>query len=84
MLNLFSLVIMALYAILPTSPIQSALEDASIEGEVLGWLNWFIPFDIASTITLVWLGCIVAYYLYILVRKIVIEYIVDALLSYFS
>lgn len=83
MLNLLSLVIMALYAILPTSPIQNALEDASIEGELLGWLNWLIPFDIASKVTLVWLGCIIAYYLYELVRKIVIEYIVDALLSYF-
>ena len=84
MLKLLSIVIMALYAILPTSPIQKALEDASIEGELLGWLNWLIPFDLASKITLIWLGCIVAYYIYILVRKIVMEYIVDALLSYFS
>lgn len=84
MLNLLSIFLMALYAILPTSPIQSALEEASIEGEILGWLNWMIPFDIASKVTLVWLGCILAYYLYQLVRKIIFEYIVDALLSYFS
>lgn len=84
MLNLLSIFIMALYAILPTSPIQNALEDASIDGEILGWLNWLIPFDVASTISLVWLGCILAYYLYELVRKIVIEYIVEALLSYFT
>ncbi len=81
MLNLFSLVIMALYAILPTSPIQSALEDASIEGDVLGWLNWFIPFDIASIITLAWLACILAYYLYVIVRKIIMQYIIGKMIG---
>lgn len=81
MIKLISLLLIALYAILPTSPIQSAFAEMDMDGEFLGWLNWFIPFDLASKITTTWLICIVAYYAFTTVKKVVMEYIVGKLVS---
>lgn len=81
MLKLISVLLIALYAILPTSPIQAAFSEMQMDGQFLGWLNWFIPFDLASKITVTWLLCIVAYYAFTTVKKVVMNYIVDKLLS---
>lgn len=81
MLKLLSILIIALYSILPTSPIQSALAGAEMSAEILGWLNWFIPFDVARNITLAWLSCILAYYVYMMVKKIIMDYIIGKLMG---
>ncbi len=83
MLKLLSLLILALYAILPTSPVQKALADmeTGMDANMLAYLNWFIPFDNARDITLVWLNCILAYYVYQMVKKIVMDYIIGKLLA---
>ncbi len=83
MLKLLSLLILALYAILPTSPVQKALADmeTGMDANMLAYLNWFVPFDNARDITLVWLNCILAYYVYQMVKKIVMDYIIGKLLS---
>lgn len=81
MLKLISLLLIALYTILPTSPIQAAFADMDMDAQFLGWLNWFIPFDLASKITTAWLICIVAYYAFVTVKKVVMEYIVGKLIS---
>lgn len=80
-LALLSLVITALYAILPTSPIQTAIAELDMETDMLAYLNWFVPFDNARDITLIWLNCILAYYAFTLVKKIVMDYIIGKLLS---
>lgn len=83
MLKLLSLLILALYAILPTSPVQKALADmeTGMDANMLAYLNWFVPFDNARDITLVWLNCILAYYVYQMVKKIVMDYIIGKLLT---
>ncbi len=83
MLKLLSLLILALYAILPTSPVQKALADmeTGMDANMLAYLNWFVPFDNARDITLVWLNCILAYYVYQMVKKIVMDYIIGKLLA---
>lgn len=83
LLAFFSLIITALYAILPTSPIQKAIAeiDAEMSSEMLAYLNWFIPFDTARDITLIWLNCILAYYTFTLVKKIVMDYIIGKLIA---
>lgn len=80
-LALLSLIITALYAILPTSPIQQAVSEMDMDVNMLAYLNWFIPFDNARAITLIWLNCILAYYVFTLVKKIVMDYIIGKLLS---
>ena len=83
MLKLLSLLILALYAILPTSPVQKALADmeTGMDANMLAYLNWFVPFDNARDITLVWLNCILAYYVYQMVKKIVMDYIIGKLFA---
>lgn len=83
MLKLLSLLILALYSILPTSPVQKALADmeTGMDANMLAYLNWFVPFDNARDITLVWLNCILAYYVYQMVKKIVMDYIIGKLLA---
>ena len=83
MLKLLSLLILALYAILPTSPVQKALADmeTGMDANMLAYLNWFVPFDNARDITLVWLNFILAYYVYQMVKKIVMDYIIGKLLA---
>lgn len=81
MLKLLSILIIALYSILPASPIQPVLSDMEMSADVLGWINWFIPFDNARLITLAWLSCIIAYYVYVMVKKIIMDYIINKLMG---
>lgn len=81
MLKLISILLIALYSILPNSPIQQALEGVEIDANILAWLNWFIPFDTALSITLAWLSCIAAYYVFILAKKVIVDYIIEKLLA---
>ena len=62
MIALIKTALMALYNILPSSPIKIITESTAFDGDFLSYLNWFVPFDICSTITLSWIGCILAYY----------------------
>lgn len=80
-LKLLAALLIALYAILPSSPIQSALAEFNMDGQFLGWLNWFIPFDLASRITVTWLTCIVAYYAFVTIKKVVMDYIIGKLIA---
>lgn len=80
-LALLSLIITALYAILPTSPIQKAIAELDMDTNMLAYLNWFIPFDNARDITLIWLNCILAYYAFTLAKKVVMDYIIGKLLT---
>lgn len=56
----------AFYKILPGSFIQNAgFIDTDIfhyMADFMNYVNWFIPFDIASNIMSVWLPCILLYY----------------------
>lgn len=80
-LAFLSLIITALYAILPTSPIQKAVAELDMDVNTLAYINWFIPFDNARDITLIWLNCILAYYAFTLVKKIVMDYIIGKLIA---
>lgn len=80
-LAFLSLIITALYAILPTSPIQKAISELDMDVNTLAYINWFIPFDNARDITLIWLNCILAYYAFTLVKKIVMDYIIGKLIA---
>lgn len=61
-INLFN----AFYDILPGSFIQDMglieKENFQFFADFLNFLNWFVPFDIASNIMMIWLPCILLYY----------------------
>lgn len=59
--------LMALLALLPDSPFKDLLDDLAANAqirEILGMVNWFIPFYIFVPVLTAWLGCIAIYYIY--------------------
>lgn len=71
-----------IYDLLPDSPFQAFFTDKiDILGDMLGWLNWFIPFDLCFKITEIWVAGIAAYYLFIIIKKLVFDLIIGKLLA---
>ncbi len=71
-----------LYDLLPDSPFQAFFMDKiDILGDMLGWLNWFIPFDLCFKLTEIWVAGIAAYYLFMIIKKIVFDLIIGKLLA---
>lgn len=68
-----------IYNVLPDSPFQSFF--AGIDFGFIGWLNWFIPFDICFKITEAWVTAIAAYYLFSVIKKVVFDLIIGKLVS---
>lgn len=66
-----------IYNVLPDSPFQSFFSE--VDFDFIGWLNWFIPFDICFKITEVWVTAIAAYYLFSIVKKVVFDLIIGKL-----
>lgn len=57
----------AFYKMLPDSFVQDAefinMDVFHYMADFMNYINWFIPFDIASDIMSVWLPCILLYYI---------------------
>lgn len=75
--NLFS----RLFDLLPDSPFQSFFGIDSEVRQYLAYLNWVIPFDLFKDITLAWVGCILAYYVFVFVKKLVIDVVIGKIIA---
>lgn len=64
-------ILTSLLLLLPESPVQAWLEEYVDMGEYtfLNYLNWFIPFDNISKIMGIWVGYILMYRLYTMVKQ---------------
>ncbi len=82
MLDIIKAFFAKIYDLLPDSPFQTFFADKMGPlSDMLGWINWFIPFDICFKITEVWTIGIAAYYLFMLIRKIVFDLVINKLLG---
>lgn len=70
-----------LYNMLPDSPFQTIFSNEMYHFDFLHWLNWFIPFDICFKITEIWVTSIAAYYLFVIIKKVVFDLIIGKLLA---
>lgn len=71
-----------IYDLLPDSPFQTFFADRlGVISDMLGWINWFIPFDLCFKITEVWVTLIAAYYLFSIVKKIVLDLVIKKILA---
>lgn len=62
-IGLFFDIIDVLISLLPLAPFRSML--TQIEGiDVLGYVNYFIPFQFCAQCINAWLLCVIAYYVY--------------------
>lgn len=70
MIKIITAFVLALFALLPDSPVQAYLNDMQLDTDLLRYVNWFVPFDLAYKMTVTWLACIAAYYIFKIVKEI--------------
>ena len=58
----------AIMLLLPDSPFKGLTLPESVQ-EVLGYINWIVPFYMIGNTLLVWTGAIVVYYAYQLILR---------------
>lgn len=73
MINLLKIFILQIFSLLPDSPFQEAF--ATMDTGFLPSLNWFLPVDICANIMLAWLDCILVYFVFVLIKNIVMAVI---------
>ena len=75
-LGLFFDILDVLISILPNAPFAIMLHNLSNDSglNVLGYVNFFIPFQFCATCMNIWLGCVLAYYVYKFLRQAIKYY----------
>ncbi len=72
---------MAIFSLLPDSPFQVMIDSVIFDKDFLPFLNWYVPFDICANMTLAWLDCIFFYYLFVMVKKIIYDFVLDKVIT---
>lgn len=75
-IGIFFDILDVLINILPSAPFRvmlSQLADSS-GMDVLGYVNYFIPFKFCATCMNAWLACVLAYYVYKYLRQAITDY----------
>ena len=75
-IGLFFDVIDILISILPSATFRAMLSqlENSSGMDVLGYVNYFIPFDFCARCINAWLACVLAYYVYKYLRDAIKDY----------
>lgn len=81
MINIIKIILLKVFSILPDSPFQKAFADMDMS--FFPSVNWFLPLDICANITLAWLGCILVYYIFMLIKGLVMSFIKSKLMKAF-
>lgn len=81
MVSILKVLIIAIFELLPESPFPTMFDNAMANADFLAYLNWFLPFDICSNMMLAWLNCILIYYAFVIIKKIVLDILVDKIIS---
>ena len=66
---------------LPSSPFRGMFDSASVDSSFLATLNWFLPFDTCANMMLTWLDCVMAYYVFVIVKKLLFDVILSKVFS---
>ena len=75
-IGIFFDILDVLISILPSAPFRvmlSQLIDSS-GMDILGYVNYFIPFKFCATCMNAWLACVLAYYVYKYLRQAITDY----------
>ena len=83
MISILKLVIVSIINILPDSPFRAIIDGVLYEFD-FATFNWFLPFDICATMTLAWIDCIVLYYIYVVVKKVVLDFLIKKVFTAIS
>ena len=72
MFTLILILLNFIIELLPNDPFPTMLENMDVIKDYIGYINWFIPFDIMAIMLNGWLVCVASYYIYALLKKVVI------------
>lgn len=81
MVSILKMIFIAIFTLLPTSPFQAMFDELMVDFDYLPYLNWFLPFDICANMMLAWLDCVLVYYGFVMVKKIVIDILIDKIIG---
>lgn len=81
-MDFFYSIFAKVYNLLPDCPFGEFLKDNPISSEWLHYINWFIPFDLCFKITESWVIAIAVFYLFTIVKKIALDYLVGSVSSF--
>lgn len=73
LINVIKIILLKLFSMLPDSPFQIAF--AEMDTDFIPALNWFLPLDICANITLAWVACMLAFYVFMLIKGLVVSFI---------
>lgn len=75
-IGLFFDILDVLISLLPNAPFAAMLATLSNDSgiPVLGYVNYFIPFKFCAICINIWLGCVLAYYIYKYLRQAIHDY----------
>lgn len=75
-IGLFFDILDVLINLLPSAPFRIMLSQLakSTDLNVLGYVNYFIPFKFCATCMNAWLACVLAYYIYKYLRQAIKDY----------
>ena len=75
-IGLFFDILDVLISLLPSAPFRVMLSQLSDSSgmNVLGYVNYFIPFQFCATCFNTWLACVLAYYIYKYLRQAINDY----------
>lgn len=75
-IGIFFDILDVLISILPSAPFRAMLSQlADSSGmDVLGYVNYFIPFKFCATCMNAWLACVLTYYVYKYLRQAITDY----------
>lgn len=71
MITLIKWIVLVIFNLLPDSPFSLMLDQLSLDGDMLQYLNWFLPLDIIGNMMLAWLDCMLAYVIFKIIWMIV-------------
>lgn len=75
MIKLIKWVLLTIISLLPDSPFTSIIDNLTMDGFTLEYLNWFLPLDIAAVMVLAWVQCMGLYLVFVILKEIIVKLI---------
>ena len=79
MINLIKILLLKIVGLFPDSPFSDYLD--GMDTRFFVYLNWFFPLDIILNMFLVWLNCMLAVLVIMLIKKYLLDKLIGALAS---
>ena len=82
MINLIKILLLKIVGLFPDSPFSDYLD--GMDTSFFIYLNWFFPLDINLNMFLVWMGCMLAVLVVMLIKKYLINKLISVLMSFIT